>query len=121
MFARIDNSVEFGIQPLSDERIKDNIAPSTFDCLAAVMATPLFQFQWKDLGQTPDLKTASVREGAPIVPVGFVAQRQHEVFPDSVIPGTEDGEGVEGATTLWQMNHQHAVCCVVWSSAAVDC
>ena len=114
-YLRIDNSIEIGIQPLSDERLKADIAPSTFDCLAAVLATPLFQFRWKTLGETPDLETATVAEDAPLVPIGFVAQRQQEVFPASVIPGSETSSGHARATTMWQMDH-NALCAALFGA-----
>jgi hypothetical protein len=101
-YIRVDNAVEIGIQQVSDERMKQDIAPSTFDCLAAVKATPLFEFRWQDAS---DPAKVTRNDAASIVPIGFVAQRQHEVFPDSVVPGSADGEGIEGATTMWQMNH----------------
>ena len=114
-YLRVDNSIEIGIQPLSDERLKADIAPSTFDCLAAVLATPLFQFRWKTLGETSDLETATVAEDAPLVPIGFVAQRQQEVFPASVIPGGDTGRSAGGATTMWQMDH-NALCAALFGA-----
>jgi hypothetical protein len=105
MFIRVDNAVEWAIQPQSDERLKDDIQPSTFDCLAAIVAMPLFQFRWKTFDSgVPDLQEAKVPADAPLVPVGFVAQRQYEVFPDAVIPGSQQGRSAENATTMWQMN-----------------
>lgn len=61
----------------SDERLKQDIRPSSFDCLASVLRWPLYQFRWKD-------------SEAPPVPIGFVAQRQAEAFPESVTRGREE-------------------------------
>jgi hypothetical protein len=107
ILGRVDNAVEFQLSNQSDERLKADIAPSTFDCLAAVLATPLFQFRWKD-GTVPGqalLATAEPREDAPLVPIGFVAQRQHAVFPESVYAGSEIGESPQNATRVWSMDH----------------
>ena len=114
-FMRVDNAVEIAVQPQSDERLKGDIAPSTFDCLAAVLATPLFQFRWKNLGQHPNLETATVERDALLVPIGFVAQRQQAVFPASVIPGGDTGRSAGGATTMWQMDH-NALCAALFGA-----
>ena len=106
MFARIDNAVEFAIQPQSDERLKSDIVPATFDCIDAVKKTPLFQFRWRKMDtQNKDSLFLETDEESAFAPIGFVAQRQHEVFPESVIKGSDAiGDGVEGATTLWSMD-----------------
>ena len=103
ILGRVDNAVEFQLSNQSDERMKADIAPSTFDCLAAVMAMPLFQFRWRDGSGPPGSATTSEpKADAPLVPVGFVAQRSRAVFPESVFAG---GESVEGATRIWSMDH----------------
>ena len=52
-----------------DERLKQDIAPTRFDCLAAVEKIPLYQFRWRDnstpgdikpVGSTPELWSRSV-------------------------------------------------------------
>jgi hypothetical protein len=84
----------------SDERLKEDITPSTFDCLGTVLRIPVHQFRWKptrrdeespvrDLG---DKRTRIQADGrAPMIPIGFVAQRLHQVFPEAVMRG-DDGE-----------------------------
>lgn len=119
-FARVDNTFEVQLTSLSDERVKADIAPSTFDCLAAVLATPLFQFRRKILDAARPLETAEAAADAPLVQVGFVAQRNHAGFPDAVIPGSDEGKS-DGATTFWQMNHNTlaaALCGAVQQLAA---
>ena len=104
IYGRVDNVVDLGISNNSDERLKTDIAPSTFDCLEAILKTPLYQFRWRDGRDTKKLFSAEPRVDAPTVRVGFVAQRQYEVFPESVMPGGEIGEGAEGATRIWGMD-----------------
>lgn len=104
-YIRIDNAVEIQIQPASDERLKAEIAPSTFDCLAAIVALPLFQFRWRSFDETVSLENATLADDAPLVPIGFVAQRDYAAFPDAVLAGGEADKGTAGAATLWQMNH----------------
>jgi phage gp45-like len=102
IYARVDNSYEIPLASASDERLKFDIAPATFDCLAAIQAMPLHQFRWRDYS---DLTIApQVREDAPLVPIGFVAQRVRDVLPAAVNEGGEFGAGVAGATTMWQIN-----------------
>jgi hypothetical protein len=103
-FIRADNSVEWALQPWSDERVKGDIAPSTFDCLAAVQKMPLYQFRFRHAPDPAKALSAEVPEGAPLVPVGFIAQRADEAFPGSAFRGTEAGGSVGGATTFWQMD-----------------
>ena len=67
------------------------------------------------MGQTPDLATATVARDAPLVPIGFVAQRQQAVFPASVIPGGDTGRSAGGATTMWQMDH-NALCAALFGA-----
>jgi hypothetical protein len=105
IFGRVDNAVEFQLSNQSDERRKTDIAPSTFDCLAAVLASPLFQFRWKDATEPAQMFTAAPKADAPLIPIGFVAQRQHAVFPESVFVGGEINESAEGATSVWSMDH----------------
>jgi len=105
ILGRVDNAVEFQLSNQSDERRKTDIAPSTFDCLAAVLASPLFQFRWKDATEPAQMFTAAPKADAPLIPIGFVAQRQHAVFPESVFVGGEINESAEGATSVWSMDH----------------
>lgn len=57
--------------PPSSALVKEDIALSGYDCLGAVLRTPLFSFRYRDTDQTK--------------PVGFIAERQHEVFPESAL------------------------------------
>lgn len=90
---RINGITDIVVGTISDQTMKDNIAPSVFDCLQAVLATPLFQYNWKSTGQ--------------FVPIGFVAQQQNTnfVFPTS----PEAGQADPPATQLKQMDY-NAVC-----------
>ena len=79
-----------GLQPVSDERMKLDIAPSTLDCLATVGQIPLHEYRWRDISDpTKYEEVVEARAGEPLKPVGFIAQRVHEVFPEGVIKGDD--------------------------------
>jgi hypothetical protein len=82
------------IGTLSDERLKENIAPTTFDCLAAVLASPLFEYRLRD---DPD---------GDLIPIGFIAQRLHAAFPSAVRVGATLPDGDTGR---WQIDPQSAL------------
>jgi hypothetical protein len=86
----------------SDARLKQDIAPSTFDCLATVNSLPIHQFRWKptkipdgpirDLG---DKRTRKAKDGrTPLMRVGFIAQELYKVFPESVMKGDDGGADI---------------------------
>ena len=77
VWIRIDGGIDCLAGNWSDERLKDDIAPSTFDCLAAVLVTPLYEFRFQGANT--------------LIPLGFVAQRQQEAFPESVAEGSTLG------------------------------
>lgn len=57
--------------PPSSASVKEDITPATYDCLSAVSRTPLYSFRYA---------------GSDVMkPVGFIAEHQHEVFPESVL------------------------------------
>ena len=86
IFIRMDGSSDVYVGVPSDENLKQDIAPSTFNCLDVIRRIPLFQFRFRAFGTGDDEgKTFDAAPDAPIIPVGFVAQRQQEIFPDSVV------------------------------------
>jgi hypothetical protein len=85
----IDYSVAYQLGPVSDARLKSDIAPSRFDCLAAVERLPLYEYRWKD---HPEPGTVIANPDAPLVPVGFVAQRLHEQLPWLAAKGDDHAE-----------------------------
>jgi hypothetical protein len=94
--AVVDNgNVAYALANASDERMKEDIDYSTFDCLSTVLELPLRQFRWKDVSDTANLASARAAKDAPVVPVGVVAQEIHKIFPAGVFPGddTEDKLG----------------------------
>jgi hypothetical protein len=67
-----------------DERLKQDIAPTRFDCLAALGKIPLFEFRWRDNSDPGDIKSvASTPE--TLIPIGLVAQRVEEVAPSLIV------------------------------------
>jgi hypothetical protein len=88
----IDNGgAAYAIANASDERMKEGIAPSTFDCLSTVLKFPLKQFRWKSYpeGDPWRLKEARAARDAPVIPVGMIAQQIHEIFPEGVRKGDD--------------------------------
>jgi hypothetical protein len=68
----------------SDERVKQDIAPSTFDCLNAIEQIPLHQFRWMDQS-TPGQPKPVEQTPESLIPVGIIAQRLYEVVPSFVV------------------------------------
>lgn len=91
--ATIDNGAAqiglTGTTLASDRRMKTDIAPSTFDSLAAVNAIALRQFRWLHIPKPSALKEAELLDDAPLNPVGVIAQEVMEVFPEAVTPGDD--------------------------------
>lgn len=82
----IDGAAQYPLaNAASDERLKLGIAPSRYNGLAAVLATPLFEYKWKSHSR-PGFPSDDEDEASPLVPIGFVAQRMQGVFPYAVIP-----------------------------------
>jgi Chaperone of endosialidase len=67
-----------------DERLKQDIAPTRFDCLAAVEKIPLFEFRWRDNSTPGDIKPVE-STSETLVPIGLVAQRIQEVAPSLIV------------------------------------
>jgi Chaperone of endosialidase len=67
-----------------DERLKQDIAPTRFDCLAAVEKIPLYQFRWRDNSTPGDIKPVGSTPET-LVPIGLVAQRVEEVAPSLIV------------------------------------
>ena len=74
----------------SDERLKQDIAPSKTDCLAMISKLSLFEFRYREM--TPDGPKPAT-SASPLFPVGFVAQRVREVFPEAVTGGRVEDDG----------------------------
>jgi hypothetical protein len=81
-FARLNNGsvIDWGLAHACDERLKTDIDLSDFDCRAALRKIRLYQYRWKKHKHIGWLKPAD--DDAPTIPVGFIAQRLHEDFPD---------------------------------------
>jgi hypothetical protein len=88
------------IDYLSDERIKDNIAPSEIDAVTVLNQVPVSQFDIKgpvaawlrNIGMDTVERIASMQGAEPVhVPIGFVAQRIQPHIPDAVAVARQDG------------------------------
>ena len=118
----------YAIASGSDERLKQDIAPSTYDCLAALQAIPLYEFRWKD--HTIPGEPVPVGPEAPLVPAGFVAQRLYEVHPHLVTKGNEaplrskaereainarkgKEEVLEGGNFMWDIEKNNTIALLV--------
>ena len=89
----VDNGgAVYSIANGSDERMKEGIAPSTFDCLSTVLKFPLKQFSWKSFSDPWKLAEARAAKDAPVIPVGMIAQQIHEIFPAGVRKGDDHAD-----------------------------
>jgi hypothetical protein len=82
----------YSIANASDARLKTDIAPHAYDCLATVNAIPVHEFHWLDVGIDPwKLREARAQnrraEEKPKVRAGLVAQEIQAMFPEGVIEG----------------------------------
>jgi len=100
----VDNgNVIQGLQPVSDARMKTDIKPADYDCLAAVLKLPLHAFRWKDAADPKAMRDAKPRPDGLYYPVGFVAQELNKVYPQGVVRGDES-EDVIGRTWTIEQN-----------------
>jgi len=79
------NGNDFVFWDTSDERLKKNIKDFEFDALDMINKVKLREWDWKKDG----------RKGK-----GFVAQELKEVFPDAVVGGEEDPDGILGVSQM---------------------
>jgi hypothetical protein len=109
----IDNSVWYALANGSDARIKQDIAPSTYDCLTQINTIPLHEFSWMDHKEPGKLERKS--KGAPVVPVGFVAQEVNKIAPYLVRPGnTSEGPyNKDNPLHVWQIDDYNMMATLV--------
>ncbi len=92
--ASIDNGgAAYALANASDERLKLDIQPSTFDALDTVNRIPLFEYDWLEMDDPWKLKEARVKSTkSPLnlrSRIGIIAQRLREVFPEGVTEGDD--------------------------------
>jgi hypothetical protein len=80
----IDNATLFQPVAASDERLKQNIAPSTYDCLKTLLKLPLHEYAWQDHSEPGN---PHYDPNAPINPIGVIAQEIHKIEPTLVTKG----------------------------------
>lgn len=80
----------------SDRRMKDEIAPSTYDCLDTVLQIPVRKFKW--------------REDAKPVRAGLIAQEIAEIFPEGVMPGDDDEDHLG---RIWQLEQNVLIAALI--------
>jgi hypothetical protein len=104
VYIRYGGAYDLYLGNISDERMKQDIAPTKRDCLTTIKSIPLYQFRFKDFGRlrdpyddTPE-EILPARLDEPLHSVGFIAQRMHEVFPEAVY-GSEEPRHVHGDPT----------------------
>lgn len=79
---RVDEAVEQVLSNTpSDERLKENIKPTSIDALSVVMATEVSEYDWCALGSDDD----KVRQAPRHVSIGMVAQKLQANAPDAVM------------------------------------
>jgi len=103
---------DYAVGSWSDRRLKQDIAPSTFDCLAAINAIPLKQYRLRVKPEPRDASdgTRQVDENA-VIPVGLIAQEVGEAFSIGAYPGLNGPRG-EG---YWQLNDQALIAALIGS------
>jgi hypothetical protein len=103
---------DYAVGSWSDRRLKQDIAPSTFDCLAAINRIPLKQYRLRVKPEPRDASdgTRQVDENA-VIPVGLIAQEVGEAFSIGAYPGLNGPRG-EG---YWQLNDQALIAALIGS------
>jgi hypothetical protein len=98
---------------VSDERLKQDITTSTYDCLALVKTLPLYTFTWMDHSNAGNPQPADA--SAVPVPVGFVAQSLYDVAPYLVIKGDTSSPPWDGnnPVQLWQIEANNMLATLV--------
>lgn len=94
----------YPIASASDERMKHDLAPSSYDCLATLLELPLAQYRWSDVANPWSLGGRRRRSDAPLKRVGLIAQHVHKVFSEGVIPGDNYRDHLGRVWTLDQNN-----------------
>jgi hypothetical protein len=98
-----------------DERLKQDIAPSTFNCLAVIEKIPLFQFRWMD--QTTPGKPKPVEQRPDnLIPVGVIAQRLQEIqswLVTTPIEPPETPPGEEGTFSALQLDQANMIATLI--------
>jgi hypothetical protein len=110
IYGIVDNAVAYSLASASDVRLKSDVAPSRFDCLAAVEQLPLSEYRWMDHSESG---TVRHNPDAPLVPVGFVAQQLHAQFPWLAIKG--DGHEILRDQTALADRHRSDPGNVIWN------
>jgi hypothetical protein len=100
VYGRVDNAVQIPFVNGCDERLKQDIAPSQFDCLAALRKIRVYQFRWRNF--IDPIRPKLARDTDPTIPIGFIAQRLHEDFPESV--ATFPTAKCKGALAMWNVD-----------------
>jgi hypothetical protein len=84
----VDNGgAAYALANYSDERMKYDIAPSTFDCLDTVAKLPLRQFRLKQIDDPHKLNEARSIPNSPLTRIGMVAQEIQSIIPEAVRVG----------------------------------
>jgi Chaperone of endosialidase len=108
----VDNGgAAYALANASDCRMKDEIAPSTYDCLDAVLKMPIRQFKWRKMADPTDL-TALPAEDAKLVRAGVVAQELYEIFPEGVIAGDDTTDKLG---QVWQLEQNVLIAALIGS------
>jgi len=116
VYGRVDNAVQFAFQRMCDERVKQDIAPSSLDCLATIRKIRTYQYRWRNYVTPRRPKPAPAN--APTIPIGFIAQRLYEDFPDAVVRGPAGR--VKGAVPMWGGDYNTIIATLVGALQQLD-
>lgn len=81
ILVRYNNQFEWEVPGTCDERMKQDIIESNFDAIGTIRRIRLYQYRWRS------------RERRPLMPIGFVAQRLSEDFPEGALVRKEKFKG----------------------------
>lgn len=115
----VDSTFTIYLANACDERLKQDVSPSSFDCLATIRKIRLYEYRWKDWTDPNKLKLVS--SDKPIVPIGFVAQRLCEDFPEAVPTAADNWiKGNDYAGPLWNADTNTMLATLVGACKQLD-
>lgn len=101
LYGRVDNAVSYPFWNVAcDEVLKQDVAEASFDCLATVRKLRLYQYRRQDWRNPSRPRPAQAE--VPTIPIGFIAQRLAEDFPEAVV--RPQAERRVGALGMWNVD-----------------
>jgi hypothetical protein len=124
----VDEAVYYPFVNGSDRRLKDNIRPSSLDCLSVIEQLPLVEYQWRNFPRTELKRDSSINTGkivsyadprrlkeakahldSPVKRIGMIAQEVAKICPDVILEG-DDFDDHLGRVWSIDYNNMLALC-----------